>query len=93
MISRLIRIAVNIVLICLFLALIGKFDAFLRNPLVTILLIGFHIKDSLIDWGASVFVGWLVCVVVTAYIVLCAVELFSFIYKKARRTIKNFGKE
>lgn len=92
MVRRLIHIAINFALACLLLAAIGKLDAFLKNPIITTLLVGFHIKDKLISWGASMIVGWLIGIVITGYIVLCIVEVFSFIYKKSRRTIQNFGK-
>lgn len=93
MIRRLIQIAINFALACLLLAVIGKLDAFLKNPIITTLLVGFYLKDILISWGASAIVGWLICAVVTGYILLSIVEVFSFIYKKSRRTIQNFGKD
>lgn len=92
MIRRLIQIVINFALACLLLAAIGKLDAFLRNPIITTLLVGFYLKDIAISWGASLIVGWLICIVVTGLIALYIIELFSSIYKKSRRTIENFGK-
>ena len=76
---------------CAVLFLVGAWGDFWANPIWTILTIGFYVKNALafVGWEP---VGWIVCIVIEAYIVVKLIDLFFWVRSVIVKRKRDFGK-
>ena len=65
------------------------FSDFLQNPIITLFLAGFYVRDIFIGWGLP-SLGWILCIVITVFMVLKTLLFVSFVYRSIKKIFRSF---